>query len=159
MISFIWSLRGQRLGTTVKHESLFPWGSIALAVPTGLLSTLDGNNVILTPRSLDHRGKTPPAHIPFRTRWKRMIFGPHIWSGRKEKFSPIIRNGKVTFWSSCWQDCLYAERTTQHIIYFPWKWKIACMSLECHTERKGHFTRKTPEHCVPKLFFSVNFRI
>jgi len=60
MISFIWSLRGQRLGTTVKHESLFPWGSIAVAVTTALLSTLDGNNIILTPRSLDHRRKNPP---------------------------------------------------------------------------------------------------
>jgi len=110
MISFIWSLRAQRLGTTVKHKSLFPWGSIAVAVPTGLLSTLDGNNIILTPWSLDHRGKNPPPPPP-QYAVKRMNFGPHIRSGRKEKFSVIIRNGKVTFW----QDYLYAERRTEFI--------------------------------------------
>jgi len=34
----------------MKYESLFPWGSIAVAVPTGLLSTLDGYMIRLTPR-------------------------------------------------------------------------------------------------------------
>jgi hypothetical protein len=116
MISFIWSLRKQRLGTTVKYESFFTCGSIGLAVTTGLLSTLDGNRISVTPRSLDHRGKKPPPPL-FSTRWKRMIFGLHNRSGRREKFSVIIRNVKVTFWSSCWQDFLYAEGTAAFIIF------------------------------------------
>jgi len=85
MISFIWSLRGQRLGTTVKHESLFPWDSIAVAVPTGLISTLDGNNVILTPRSLDHRGKTPsPPTSPSVRAGRGWFLGPIFGLGARK---------------------------------------------------------------------------